>query len=196
VTENGLTVGAGSSTALPDNSLSQTLKDAGITITYVAPSTSPDGHGVTAPGVLVQVVRDLNQGTGPATISFSFGRAYARASEVAPAPIGPVGATTEGEPGAPAGSSALVSGTESRATPPGDRVPEAAPLGDRLPRGSNTSGNGASSDSNASPLAMPAALRVPNSDSTAIYLALIVAAAVLMASGALLRMIGVRSGWT
>jgi hypothetical protein len=78
----------------PENPLATGLRDAGVTVTYLAASTDADGFGVVAPGVQITVRRQA-VGTGPTEVVYTFGRSYARAmSGVTPAPAAVIDGNT------------------------------------------------------------------------------------------------------
>lgn len=79
ITPGGLSVGQQNDPLPPfDTSV---LKSAGITLSYIHPENDPDGKGVTAAGLAVTITQGLDQagiGTSPSTVTYTFGRAYAR----------------------------------------------------------------------------------------------------------------------
>lgn len=111
ITEKGI-VAAGAGTTLPDNPLASTLKAAGIRVAYVASAKDADGAGITAPALEVTVERQVpGVGTGSSSVTYTFGRAYARASSLvdaeAPTPV----VTSASPPGATSGDVASASAT-------------------------------------------------------------------------------------
>jgi hypothetical protein len=78
IDRKGISV-AGNGAALPDSSVLAPLQQAGVTVTYIGETKDTDGRGVVAPGVAITVSRDA-VGTGPTVVTYTFGRAYARAA--------------------------------------------------------------------------------------------------------------------
>lgn len=70
---------AGTAVPVPNSSPTAALAEAGITLTYLSQSEDPDGQGILAPGIMVQVSRNA-VGTGPSVITYTIGRASARSS--------------------------------------------------------------------------------------------------------------------
>lgn len=112
----GSIAAAGQSVPLPAPDQAA-LKSAGISVQFVAAVSDPDGKGVTAPGLRVTMVQNLNNagvGTSPSTVTYTFGRAYARVdgtfsqSSPAPSPVSPAAlpAPSGGTPGVAARGSA------------------------------------------------------------------------------------------
>ena len=98
INSHGLTVG-GTSTALPANPLSQSLAAAGINVTYISETENADTGQVIAPGLEVQVTRQVQGlGTGPVTSTYVLGQAQAvamssggSAPSALPPPVSPSG---------------------------------------------------------------------------------------------------------
>jgi hypothetical protein len=83
VTDQGIVLG-GSSVPASVNPLAKGLEDAGISLTYASTSKDADGSGVVAPTLAVTVEHPVDGvGTGPAAVTYTFGRAHARATTAA-----------------------------------------------------------------------------------------------------------------
>lgn len=171
-----------SSTPLPENPLADALKGAGIVVTYLAGTIDPDGNGVVAPGLRVELRRQV-VGTGPTVTTFTFGRAYSSARS-APAAgddgvVGPVAPSADGgqpplpKADDPSGSLAEV-------------VPAITGVDAHVLRGP------------APPLSVAAtpaaAVAIPSSAS--LYLVLVVAVVVLFVGAVLFRTMGIKLRWT
>lgn len=104
LTDRGLAV-AGASARVPADPFVAGLRDAGVTVTYLASSTDADGAGVVAPGVQISVRRQA-VGTGPTEVVYTLGRSYARATSGAL----PTGAST---PSFASGATSVASSTSS-----------------------------------------------------------------------------------
>ncbi|MHB8463523.1 MAG: hypothetical protein ACYDH6_18625 [Acidimicrobiales bacterium] len=183
----GLSIG-GSSTALPPSaSLSQVLADAGVTVTYLAPTRDADGNGIVSAGVAITMARQA-QATQPTTVSYVLGQSYARAQR---------GVSDTGlSPG--------TSHTAVLLTPPvGDSSASAAP-----PAAPTTETPAAARDLLAAPArpvsgpsvtptgpAVPATLGLTAFSSVDIYLVIIVGAVMLLGSLLLVRILGVKTAW-
>jgi hypothetical protein len=207
---------AGQSVPLP-NPLGDVLASQGITLRYLAAATDADGRGVTAPGLLISVTAPLNTlpaeplGTGPSTVTYTFGRSTARATGglivAAPGtttrtttragtspttPTGPPGtapgpADTNGQAAAPTGSGTVTGDLSGGLTAPpatGGESPAVAPV--------------QAADGSASTVTPAAdALRQPaDVDWELIYLAVAVGAGAVIGGNLLLRYLGERLGWT
>jgi hypothetical protein len=80
ITDKGVVIG-GSAVPLPDNPLLQALSDAGITLRYLSAVKNAKEGDVLAPGLEISVSKGVQgAGTGPATTTYEFGRAHARAT--------------------------------------------------------------------------------------------------------------------
>jgi hypothetical protein len=179
ITEDGLAL-AGTPTLLPGNPFADVLSDAGIQITTVEATTQPDGQGITAPALQVQVVRDVTGGA-PTTTTYTFGRAYAAAgSAAAPPPAAPAVAVppvtpppTSGSVSAPAPTTpASVAPTVTTPAVRLSELPTEAAVEESLP------------------------VRVLQSFSAwSIYAVLVVGAALVLSSGVLFKFVGVRNRW-
>jgi hypothetical protein len=184
---------AGQVIPLP-NPAGDVLKGQGITLAYVAPVKDPDGRGITAPGLVVSVVLPLNQlgqGTSPSTVTYTFGRAYARTEGSLTAPS--AGASS-GSGGFGVGTSGSGGGTGSASAPglsaPG---PDTAPaLGETGPAPAVAGGSGATA---AGPATRGVAFGLPSTDWVSLYLALVLGGAALFGGGLVLRRLVERQQW-
>lgn len=190
LTEKGLQA-AGSSTPVPDNPVLQPLKEAGIEVSYVKATKDPDGKGVRAPGMKVELTRDA-VGTAPTVVTYTFGRAYARAGS---APDDTLAVSPPPSPATPVGGS----GT-AVADPPADSSVSAA---DGAPIGAPIAAPAAAPQPPPPAIAEPAqriqqtaAFGGPEFTSEALYLSVTAGAALALLGGLSLRIFGVRLGWT
>jgi len=178
----GIVVG-GQSVPLPQNPVTDALEAAGISLSYVAPQPQPDGSGVTAPVLRIEVTRQV-VGTGPTVVTYTFGRAFATASGSGPAQEDAVASTGDvglgaGDsggsglasvaPAATTGGAAPTRSTPSRSTPPSHRVVLARSLSSGV---------------------------VSGFSSESLYLVLAAAAVAVVGAGVLLRTLGVKLRWT
>jgi hypothetical protein len=184
-----------------DNPLAKALTDAGITVTYVAASKDPDGKGIVGPGLAVTVARRVEGvGTGPSSVTYTFGRSYARATGEGPtgdaAPTAPDAAATPTDTGsaplpastagAPtAGPSAPSAGPAATDAPSSPQEPTAS-----APVASSSPGATGSQD------VVAARTRLANASAASIYPVLVFGAVLLAASFALFKMLGVKLRWS
>jgi hypothetical protein len=83
VTDQGIVLGD-SSVPASMNPVAKGLQDAGIALSYASTSKDADGSGVVAPALAVTVEHPVaGVGTGPAAVTYTFGRAHARATTAA-----------------------------------------------------------------------------------------------------------------
>ena len=133
ISDKGLVVGP-QATALPDNPLLKALETAGISVHYVAAVQNQKSGEATAPGLQVVVTRDLQGvGTGPASVTFTFGEAYARATTTGAEGEQAPPAATGGDQSAPA-----VLGSDQSAAPSGVSSPLASSSSGATPRASTS----------------------------------------------------------
>jgi hypothetical protein len=183
----GLTIG-GSSTALPlTASVAQALASAGITVTYLAPTSDKDGNGIVSPGVAITVARQA-YGSQPTTVTYVLGESYDRAQG-----IGGGAASVSipsSSPSPPAGS---VNAASSRVpvTAALSGAPAASTGSTATPTLSGSPASGASSPG--SPTASVPYLAAFSSEE--IYLIVVVGAGVLLVALALVRILGVKIRW-
>lgn len=176
ITDKGLVI-AGSPIPLPANPETDALKAVGITVRYIAASTDPDGQGMVAPGVEVAVAEPIPGGNGTGTVTYTFGRSYARVSGTPDA--GPPPTFAVAPPTAPS-SSAL-----SRLGSAPGTAPATAP-----PARQQVAGQ-----TRASTAPLPGA-SIANVSMASVYPALGFGAVVLAAGLGLFRMMGVKLRWT
>lgn len=191
VTVAGQTVGFGegglefgdSAAPVPANPLADALNEAGLDVSYVAATTQPDGSGVVAPALRVELRREA-VGTGATVVTYTFGRATASARAAADAlvtaaiPTLPAAAPTSPAP-RPAGSAPALS------LPPS--APAGAPAADA--RGARIVPP--VEDVVASPSGA-----VTGFSSWSIYLVIVLSAMTLLGGSKLLRIMGVEARWT
>ena len=173
-------------TPLGDNPLAAALDQAGITVRYVAATKDADGKGTVAPGIEVTVRRGAQGVTsGDGSVTYTFGRAYARASSAATsAPdAGDVSTEVGGAPSAGSGSGG------GSATDGGVDLAPSAPLTD-LPAPVGGSGDGGGGGSTGVGLAT-----IGNTSSASVYPALVGGAAALVAAFVLFEALGLRLRW-
>jgi hypothetical protein len=192
ITSQGLSAG-GQNVPLP-NPLSDVLKSQGMRLEYVAPVKDPDGHGITAPGLLVSTTLPLNQGpdplaTSPGVVTYTFGRAYAK-----------VDGHFQSGPNLGGGVSTF--GTSTGSTSGSSSGPVASPGGASsggLPAGSSS---GPTTDAGQQPVVansgtpQAAVLNVPTIDWELLYLAIAVGAFAIAGGGLLIRHLAERLRWT
>jgi len=193
-TERGL--GAGGQTVPLPNPLGDVLRGAGVGLRYISGSTDSDGKGVNAPGLEVSVRADLNTarvGTSPSTVTYTFGRAQARAdatfSAADQSAVGftppPLARSPDGTPGS-SGSTEAIAPSVPSAAAPGD-----AAVGTGL----------RAAPSRNAPISGVARARVRTIDVlvgldwTPLYLALVLGGLALGGAWALFRLIGERLRW-
>lgn len=82
---DGAIVVPGSKIPWSSDPLAKALEDAGISLRIVGAAEDSKKDQALAPALEVTVARDLGGGTAPTTMTYSFGRAYARASRTADA---------------------------------------------------------------------------------------------------------------
>lgn len=189
LTEKGLQA-AGSTSPVPENPALAPLKDAGIDVSYIKSTKDSDGKGVLAPALKVELTREVT-GTGPTVITYTFGRAYARAGSVPEDALAepPVPRSPQVSPGAGAAPADPIA-----SAPAADQSDGAAPVQE------------APSEAPAPAVAPPAgdhsdavhasAFRGPEFSSEGLYLSLMGGAVAVLLGGLSLRIFGVRLGWT
>ncbi|MCW2614454.1 MAG: hypothetical protein JWN08_1448 [Frankiales bacterium] len=201
VTEKGLVL-PGTEVALPrDSALAQALAGQGITVEYIALTTTKDG--VISAGLLVEQVRSVPGLPEPVTVSYTFGRAAAFAkggegetSVTDEEPVlSPVDPSSAAPPGLDAGGTAASEARDSGLLAAGGAVPP-------LPE----SAGGVGSADTAAPVTAPAegstrAVAASSSrgalaaDTSYFYLVLVAGGALLVGGVQLLRLFGVRVLW-
>jgi hypothetical protein len=193
INTDGLSAG-GQTVPLP-NPLGDALKSQGITFTYVAPVKDPNGKGITAPGVEISVPLPLDQlpcplcqGTGPTTLTFTFGRAYAAVN----GSLSAGGAVDLGSGGSAVGSvggSSGGGGSGSIAPPTASGSSVGAPSPGSSP---------VVAGSTPQPPQQLQALssNAPDIDWQLLYLAIAVGAFAVIGGGVLIRQIAERLKWT
>jgi hypothetical protein len=176
--DRGLVVGA-SPAAVPagDNPLVQALDDAGIAVRTLGVTKDEATGDVLAPSLEITVSRSVpGVGTGPNSVTYTFGRAHARASGVPSEDVTDVAGGAE--PVAPLGAVAAPVAA-------GDLPIAAAPTATGRP----TSGPAAS------PARAVPVQRIVNASAASLYPPLAVGAVVFAAAWLLFRTLGVRLRW-
>jgi len=195
VNDRGIVVGQ-SPTPLPTNPLVNALQAAGITVRVIGVDKNQAQGQVLAPSLEVTVRRAVSGvGTGPVTTTYTYGRAYARASNVpGGAPGAPAGAgSTNAEISSPASdvpsAPSSASGAQPSSSPATPATPSPAPLAASAPP--------------ARALAVPtargralASVRLANASTASVYPALVIGAVVLAAAWLVFRKLGVKLLWT
>jgi hypothetical protein len=178
--DRGLVVGA-TPTAVPvgDDPLVQALADAGIAVRTLGVSKDDATGEVLAPSLEITVTRGVSGvGTGPTSVTYTFGRAHAVAS-AAPGEA-PAEVVSGAGPVAPLGDAAATAGSG---------LPVAS--GPSGPSGASRSAPGSAATS-AAPLPVQ---RIVNASAASLYPALAVGAVVFAAAWLLFRTLGVRLRW-
>ncbi len=191
LTDKGLEA-AGNGTALPGNPALAPLKEAGISVTYIDAVRDPDGNGITSPGLQISLTREVT-GTGPTEISYTIGRSYARvagsdeASSFA-APSGSLGLeapiSSDGAPTDSGGTSSAPSTMAGTAPSAAADAPSATtpPPAATAPAGSESM--------------QPVSFAPPDFSAAGLYLGVMGGGAALLISGLIVRIFGVKLGWT
>lgn len=194
ITEKGLIVG-GSTSATPSNPLATALAAAGISVTYIAGSKDADGSGIIAPGLRVTLDRQVpGVGTAPSSISYTFGRSYARGASA------PDAAETEesefsfaGQDGAPLASSFERGAGRGTTLAPPAGLDSPVAFGEDAAAPTASAGRGGAGSS---AIATPVSASVINDAPLAsVYPALVAAAAVLIAAWFVFDRLGVKLRW-
>lgn len=188
ITDKGVQYPGGAQ-SLPGNPLADALAAADITVTWLAASKDPDGGGITAPGLRISVARTVSAAQ-PTVVTYTFGRAYARATTTpGEQPSGGTGGGTGGQTGT--GTGATTGGSTGGGLAPGGSSGSTAPttpgLAPEISDPGTDRGPGPVPASSLGPLQLPM---------SGLYLALVVAAVAIFAGGYLIRQIGVRLSWT
>jgi len=191
LTDDGLAV-AGTGVPLPGNPLLAPLDEAGISVSYVAAVKDADGKGITSPGLRISLTREVT-GTGPTEITYTLGRSYARtsgsddASSFPPESQGsddvPAPTETTDEPSTAASGGGSPPPPATGGSPPVD----AAPPGES-PVPVAASGGGDS--------LQPVSFQPADFTARWLYLEVVAGGAALLLSGLVVRIFGVRLGWT
>jgi hypothetical protein len=189
---------AGSTTVplpTPDAGL---LSQAGISLRYLKPVTDQDGFGVTSAALEVVISEPLNHaglGTGPSTVTYTFGRAYARIDGSPPPPTQDAGPTS----GAlPSGGTSTDSSGGMVAPPDSVSSPTSLAL---VPTGKQAApgGQSASPPPTAAPVerpTVPASLKWPDLNWKVAYLAAMVGGLLLAGGRIVNRIIRKGTTWT
>jgi len=180
ITEQGVEA-AGSASPLPADPFADVLADAGVALSFVAGHTQPDGRGVTAPVLRVEVGRQL-VGTGATTLTYTFGHAYAGAGVAPslPAPPSVAAAPDSSNPGVAPTEPALTPGSAQPPPMTTTGARPAAPVVDLV----------------AAPAAPIGRVGLAGFPSWSAYIVLIIAAVLLLTAAVLFRHAGVRYRWT
>jgi hypothetical protein len=197
INTQGLSAG-GQTVPLP-NPLDAVLKSQGMRLQYVAPVKDADGHGITAPGLLVSATLPLNQpplslATSPGVVTYTFGRAYAKVDggfQSGPDLSGG-GSTNGGGTGATTGTTGGTGGSNAGG-PAGPTSSGGLPTGST---GSTTPNSGQQPVVAGSGQLQAAALNVPALDWQLLYLAITVGAFAVAGGGLLIRHLAERLRWT
>lgn len=188
ITDQGVVFGE-SPTPLPGNPLAEALDDAGVTVRYLAAERDVDNGQVLAPGLEI-IVADSGDGVpGGAAVTYTLGRAYARAaaaSSTLPVPSDPPSTsdpveTGEASPVAPTTPDATGS-TPSPSTAAAPDVPVSSPTEPASPIGPGVTD--------------VASVLIADVSMENIYPALVAGALALSASWLLFEYLGVRLRWT
>lgn len=195
VGDKGIVVGS-TPTALPaDNPLAQALTDAGIAVRTVGVVKDDKDGDVIAPALEITVTRPISGvGTGPVTTTYTFGRAYARATATPGEP-----AVSDADAPVDGGVAPEVLGPDALAPPAvgdgslalGSTGADLAPSVSR-PGGS---GDGEAGASSGTPGVLVPAQRIATTSSASLYPAVALGALVLAAAGVVFRFLGVRLRW-
>lgn len=192
VNDKGIVVGS-APTALPaDNPLVQALDDAGIAVRTIGVVEDDKDGDVVAPSLEITVTRAISGvGTGPVTSTYTFGRAYARATgtpgDAVVSDIVPVDAGTAPDalgPDAVAAPSVGDSGSAALGPSGGDLAPGASP-----------SGGASAAPSGGAPGVLVPTQRIATASTASVYPAMALGALVLAAAGVVFRFLGVRLRW-
>ena len=178
---------AGTAVPVSNSSPTAALTGSGIAVTYLSQSEDPDGRGILAPGIMVQVSRNA-VGTGPSVITYTIGRAFARSSGSAVDVSNP-GSSAGFIPAEIIGGGAATSGSVAAA-----QSPLLSPTGPDSSHAAKGRPN-----STAAPLLETGhglvAFAGANFDWRPLYLALLFAAALLAGGIAVFRLVGGRREW-
>lgn len=197
VSDEGLVLAGSTVPLLDDDALVSVLDVAGITVTVLDASLDHDGRGVVAPALQVRVTR-AGIGPEPTTLTFTFGRAHARAVGAAEAVSVNAGTSGDVDDLAPTLDD---DGLRSPATPVGDSHDggqaagsSTARPGDGMghPRDLPAGGTGSESVS-LQPSGLPPAAW--NFSLLSLYGVTLAAAALLATGGLLVRILGIKHMW-
>lgn len=179
----------------PADPLAQVLSSVGVTITVVGAQADEDGAGVMSAGLRVSTTRELSSGT--TRITYTFGRAYARASGDASPLALPTSPSSSGSAEATPGNVADRHQSDDGAT--SLLGPLSVPQSGDVPVASSTvpdvaipEAANAGDDVDSTPAAMfgPPALPLAG-----LYLSLVAGAAAVLTVATLIRLLGVRLSW-
>lgn len=191
VTDKGLRV-MDQGVALPANPVLAPLAQQGINIDYLAAERDPDGMGVMSPALRITVSREMT-GTGPTEVTYTIGRSYARATFRAQE-----ASSFPGSGGSPTPASVGGGGADTT-------VPEAAGPATASAGGAPTSAEPPSAPTAPAPVAAPpsnaeqvetVSFKPPDFSSKGLYLAVMGGGAALLLGGLIVRLFGVKLGWT
>jgi hypothetical protein len=174
--DRGIVVGA-TPTAVPvgDNPLAQALADAGVTVRTLAVTKHDTTGEVLAPSLEITVSRSApGVGTGPESVTYTFGRAHARASGTPAAAVADVVGAAE-----PVGP--LAAAPNAGRDVPGASAPIAA--------------SGPALRPASSPARPVPVQRIMNASAASLYPPLALGAVVFAAAWLLFRTLGVRLRW-
>jgi hypothetical protein len=180
ITDQGLVAGSTPS-PLPANPLTSPLKDAGISVRVIAAVKDPARGQVVAPGLEVTVAKGVaGVGSGPATTTYTYGRAYARAGGK-PSDLGSPTVSVGSVSSSPTSrvSTPASSRTSTKTTPASGT---AAPTTPKAP-------------APAAPAPIRNSTQVANASLASVYPAVAAGAAVLAAAWLLFKSLGVRLRW-
>lgn len=195
ITDRGVVTGE-SATPLPDSDpLADALADAGIEVRYVAAAKDAEQGQVLAPGLEIVVTRGVEGvGTGPATTTYTLGRAFARAVGTSDGTTSAVDdvVTTEGSqtsaPPMQEATPTTTTGEESIATQPSAETP--------TPSAPTTASPDVPAETGEPEVAMslPTSL-IANASHTGVYATLGAGTAVLVAAWLVFDKLGGRLKW-
>jgi hypothetical protein len=158
------------------------MRGAGIVVRYLAAVPDADGRGVAAPGFEIAVTVGANAagvGTTPSTVTYTFGRAYARA-DGALSPALSSGSAT--------GAAPSIGGNTNTPTAPSAGITTARPATPAATPAAAPSG-GSTAES------VAATFTPPDVDWRLVYLALVLGGITLTVGGSLVRALGERLRW-
>lgn len=196
VSDKGIVVGD-APTALPaDNPLVKALADAGITVHTVGVAKNDQDGNVVAPALEITVTRAVpGVGTGPVSTTYTFGRAFARAS----ATPGDSASTPDLVVGADEGTSPDALGPDALSAPAAtdsgsSAGPDLSASGPTSAGAAPSGGRAASPSADTPSVALPAQ-RISNASTASVYPAVALGALVLVAAGVVFKFLGVRLRW-
>lgn len=179
--DRGLVIGS-AATSLGGSPLAQALDQAGISVRHVAATRDADGKGIVAPGLEVTVRRGAQGVTsGDGSVTYTFGRAYARASSAGTSSTDGV-VVPDDVGGGPSSTFDGTGPTTGGAPDLGAPAPLAELPAPVAERGGGSAGRGGLAS-------------IVNTSSASVYPALVGGAAALVAAFVLFEALGLRLRW-